>query len=115
MRKRESRDNHLLSANKLKEADLKRRIIAGKKMEKKLFPGIQKSFVFLLTADGKIDPKLIPGIQELGNHMGNLNEEIMVFHCLPIPAEKMFEEKAVIVLGIKTVILNGPSSSAVDQ
>ena len=100
---------------KLKEADLKRSIFLGKMMEKNLFPGIQKPFVFLLTADGKIDPKLFPGIKKLGNHMGNLNEQIMVLQRLPIPAEKMFKEKAVILLGIKAIILNGPSSSAIGQ
>ena len=47
--------------------------------------------------------------------MGNLNEEIMVLHRLSISAEKMFQEKAVILLGVKAVILNGPSSSAIDQ
>ena len=71
--------------------------------------------MFLLTADRKLFPKLFSSIQELGNHMGNLNEQIMVLHRLPIPAEKMFEEKAVILLGIKAIILNGPSSSAIGQ
>ena len=71
--------------------------------------------MFLLLTDGKILPKLFPGIQELGNHMSHLNEQIVVLHGLSIPAEKMFEEKAVILLGIKAIILNGPSSSAIGQ
>ena len=50
--------------------------------------------MFLLTADRKIDPKIFPGVEELRNHMGNLNEQIMIFHSLTIPAEKMFEKKA---------------------
>ncbi len=71
--------------------------------------------MFLFPADGEIDPKLFPGIQELRDHMTDLNEQIVVFHGLTIPAEKMFQEKAVILLGMKPLILNGPSSSAIDQ
>ena len=85
------------------------------RQEKSLLPRIQESSMFLLTADRKIDPKIFPGIVELRNHMSNLNEQIMIFHSLTIPAEKMFEKKAVILLGINAIILNGPSSSAIGQ
>lgn len=71
--------------------------------------------MLLLSADGKIHPKHFPGIQELRDHMSDLNEQIVIFHGLTIVAEKMFEKKAMILLGIKAVILNGPSSSAIDQ
>ena len=71
--------------------------------------------MFLLPADRDLLPKLFPGIEELGNHMSHLNEQIVVFHGLPIPAEKMFQEKTVILLGVKPLVLNGPPSSAIHQ
>ena len=99
----------------LKKTDLKWGFFPRKSRERNLFPGFQKSFMFLLPADGELFPKLFPGIQELGNHMSHLNEQIVVFHSLPITAEEMLQEKAVILLGIKSVVLNGPSSSGVNQ
>ena len=71
--------------------------------------------MFLLPADRKLLPKLFPDIKELRDHMGHLNEQIVVFHGLTIPAEKMFEEKSMILLGVKALVLNGPSSSAIHQ
>ena len=47
--------------------------------------------------------------------MSHLNEQIVVLHGLPIPAEKMLQEKTVILLGVKPLILNSPSSSAIGQ
>ena len=71
--------------------------------------------MFLLPTEWKLLPKLFPGVEELRNHMGDLNEQIMIFHSLTVMAKKMFQEKAVILLGVKAVILNGPSSSAIEQ
>ena len=89
-RKRDPRSDHLLSSKiGLKETDLKWGLMPVKASERNLFPRFQKPFVFLLPADRKVLPKVFPGIQELGNHIGNLNQQIVVFHSLPIMAEKM--------------------------
>ena len=114
-KKKTERQPPSFGKKELEEADLKWGLFPRKLRERNLFPGFQKSFMFLLPADGKLFPKLFPSIEELGNHMGNLNEQIMVLHGLPIPAEKMLEEKAMILLGIEAIILNSPSSSAIDQ
>ena len=47
--------------------------------------------------------------------MADLNEQIVVFHSLTIPAEEMLQIDTMILLGVETLIFNGPSSPAINQ
>lgn len=80
-----------------------------------MFPGFQKAPVFLLMSDGDILPEYRPGVQQLRDHMTDLDEKIMIFHGLAVTAEKMLQIETMILLRIETLILNGPSSSAISQ
>ena len=80
-----------------------------------MFPGFQKAPVFLLMSDGDILPEYRPGVQQLRDHMTDLDEKIMIFHGLAVTAEKMLQIETMILLRIETLILNGPSSSAINQ
>lgn len=80
-----------------------------------MFPGFQKAPVFLLMSDGDILPEYRPGVQQLRDHMTDLDEKIMIFHGLAVTAEKMLQIETMVLLRIETLILNGPSSSAISQ
>ena len=71
--------------------------------------------MLLFTADGDTLPQFRPGIQQLRDHMAELNKQIVVFHCLTIPAEEMLQIETMVLLGVETLILNGPSSPAINQ
>ena len=47
--------------------------------------------------------------------MSDLNEQIVVFHSLTIPTEEMLQVETMILLGVEALILNGPSSPAINQ
>ena len=71
--------------------------------------------MLLFTADGDILPKYRPGVQQLRDHMTDLDEKIMIFHGLAVTAEKMLQIETMVLLRIETLILNGPSSPAINQ
>ena len=88
---------------------------SGKILDTRVFPGFQEVPVFLFTADGDTLPQFRPGIHKLRDHMADLNEQIVVFHSLTIPAEEMLQIDTMILLGVETLIFNGPSSPAINQ
>ena len=45
--------------------------------------------------------------------MANLNQVVVIFHSLIIPAEQMAQRKAVILLSIESLIFNFPASATV--
>ena len=71
--------------------------------------------MLLFTADGDTLPQFRPGIHKLRDHMSDLNEQIVVFHSLTIPAEELLQVETMVLLGVETLILNGPSSPAINQ
>ena len=99
----------------LEESNLKRCVVPGKILDTSVFPGVQESPVLLFTADGDTLPQFRPGIQQLRDHMADLNEQIVVFHSLTIPAKEMLQVETMVLLGVEALILNGPSSPAINQ
>ena len=99
----------------LEESNLKRCVVPGKILYTRVFPGFQKAPVLLFTADGDTLPQFRPSIQQLRDHMSDLNEQIMVFHSLTIPAEEVLQIETMVLLGVEALILNGPSSPAINQ
>ena len=99
----------------LEESNLKRCVVPGKILDTRVFPGFQEAPVLLFTADGDTLPQFRPGIQQLRDHMSDLNEQIVVFHSLTIPAEELLQVETMVLLGVETLILNGPSSPAINQ
>ena len=71
--------------------------------------------MLLFTADGDTLPQFRPGIHKLRDYMSDLNEQIVVFHSLTIPAEEMLQIETMVLLGVEALILNGPSSPAINQ
>ena len=47
--------------------------------------------------------------------MSDLNKQIVVFHGLTITTEEMRQIETMVLLGVEALILNGPSSSAINQ
>ncbi len=68
--------------------------------------------MFLFFALPDFFPERFPRVLNLGNHMGNPNQVIVIFHRLIIPAEQMLQRKAVIFLGVKALIFNLPASAS---
>jgi len=99
----------------LEEPNLKRCVVPGKILDTRVFPGFQEAPVLLFTADGDTLPQFRPGIHKLRDYMSDLNEQIVVFHSLTIPAEEMLQIETMILLGVEALILNGPSSPAINQ
>ena len=82
--KRKNRKNRTgnppFDRKKLKEANPEWKIVLETILDAEMFPGFQKSPMFLLAADGDALPKFVPGIQQLRNYMADLNEQIVIFH-----------------------------------
>ena len=62
------------------------------------FPWFQNPSVFLFLALANIFPKCFPCVHDLCYHMTNLNEVIVIFYRLIIPAEKMTQKEAMIFI-----------------
>ena len=57
-------------------------------------------------------PERFPRVHDLGNHMANLNQVIVIFHGLIISAEQMAQKEAVIFLGVKALVFNLPAAAS---
>ena len=99
----------------LEESNLKRCVVPGKILDTSVFLGFQEAPVLLFSADGDTLPQFRPSIHKLRDHMSDLNKQIVVFHGLTITTEEMRQIETMVLLGVEALILNGPSSSAINQ
>ena len=99
----------------LEESNLKRCVVPGKILDTSVFLGFQEAPVLLFSADGDTLPQFRPSIHKLRDHMSDLNKQIVVFHGLTITTEEMRQIETMVLLGVEALILNGPSSPAINQ
>ncbi len=68
--------------------------------------------MFLFFALPDSFPERFPRVHDLGNHVANLNQIIVILHGLIISAEQMTQRKAVIFLSVKALVFNLPATAS---
>lgn len=95
------------------EADLESiSVVGNSRFDRLSFPRFKQTLMPLLLAQFDLRPNFHPCVHDLGNHVGNLDQVIVVLCSRTVLAEEMLYIITVLFLLVESSVFNGPPAPA---